>query len=424
METQEAIALETTQELRLAAAERSGQDETSIGQIQLELRKLRAEGILVDVDIRGLTMFNRQATLAELGIPADSVRGQKIRPGQRDLIPRDTIRKLRSLAERMRNTLRTYGQQVTGFAPYQYLYWKAYDEFTLVWDKLNQEWAVHKTHILDNLDDWKTAYIADYEKQAHEAWDALMAANGQTRSQTALIIHTRQGRPLTFEDREAFTQWILGRAEPLFPTAGHIQSGLTADYKTAIMISQADIAAEQARAEQHQAEIDEARARQEKARQRKRVAASQADLKMQAILETEREHARAQLQAIGSPFRELFDNLRAQMYASAKEVAGSIDRCGFLNPQVQRKIENMVHTFSILNATEDADLEKLLETARDAAKATPCQTGRAGKVTPVDAVALNGLRSSLNAILDATVQSAHEVARRTTAAEDLAALEI
>lgn len=428
LETQEAPA-ETRQELRALVAQETGLAAGDIGSVYLQLQALRQQGILVDMDIHGTTMFARSASLAELGVPRQSLRGKRIRPGQKDLIPRSVIGKLKSVEQRMRGCLNKYGQDVTGFRPYRYLHFAAYQPFRERWEKLEREFEAIKAGILENLDDYHTLFLQEYAGLAIEAWDAMMASNGHTGR--VLIIQLKNGRNETFEGQDNFVDWVTSRAAPLFPTEWKVQADLHADYKTAILVSQADVAAEEARrdraqAESAQATADRAQATAERteATEQERVARSEAQLQMEAIRQAELEHARQQLEQVVSPFEELFGNLRAQVYTDAKAVADSIRRNGFLNPQVARRVDNLVETFQMLNATDDADLATLLDTLRTAAQATPRQTGKAGHVTASNTVALDELTAVLGDVVTATHEAAVAVATRSGTAADLVALEI
>lgn len=412
---------ETRQDLRALVAQETGLESGDIGSVYLQLQMLRRQGILVDVDIHGTTMFARSASLAELGVPRQSLRGKRIRPGQKDLIPRSVIGKLKSVEQRMRDCLNKYGQDVTGFRPYRYLHFAAYQPFRERWEKLEREFEAIKADIIENLDDYHSVFLEEYAGLAKEAWDAMMASNGHER---VLIVHLKNGGSETFEGPDDFVDWVTTRAAPLFPTEAKVLADLHADYKTAILVSQADVAAEEARRDQAVAESAQAAAEHTEATERERVARSEAQIQMEAIRQAELEHARQQLEQVVSPFEELFGNLRAQVYTDARAVADSIRRNGFLNPQVARRVDNLVTTFQMLNATDDVDLATLLDTLRTAAQATPRQTGKAGHVTPGDTVALDELSAALGDVVTATHDAAVAVATRSGTAADLVALEI
>lgn len=425
-DTNAAPALETANALKGQASERTGKDEDAIGGIMFQLRTLRENGILIDITVGGTTLFSRRASLAELGIPRKSTRGMNITAGSRFMAPRKFVNRQASMAERMRSLGKRFGQEVTGFKPYVYIYWRIYDEYKEKWDALNAEFDTMKQEALDNLDDWREGYIDTCREIAIESWKAMMG-----RRKSALILELPHDRTKTFEDREAFTAWIVQRAEGAFPSRKRVEHMMRADYQTAVLLSDADIQAETARAatalaeatEAH-ADRQEAQARTHAAQQEMRVAESEAELKMQAIHQAELEHARDQLTQIVSPFEELFANLRAQVFHDAREIAKSIRVNGFLNPQVGKRIDNLIRLFKMKDATNDDHLTGLLETVQEWASNTPKQTGKAGRVQASDKKGLDQLSQALADVVEATHESAIKMAKRAAAAQDLAVLEL
>ncbi|NIV37233.1 MAG: hypothetical protein GWN58_49760 [Anaerolineae bacterium] len=118
------------------------------------------------------------------------------------------------------------------------------------------------------------------------------------------------------------------------------------------------------------------------------------------------------------------DNLRAQVYRDAKDIAASIRRNGFLNPQVGRRIENLIQLFQIRNAAGDKDVDALLQTVLEWTRSTPKQTGKAGKVEALNSDALGSLEGALQDVVNATHEAAQAVALRAERGADLAMLEI
>jgi hypothetical protein len=417
----------TVADLRQLAAGRTGLDH--IATVTFQLQALREQGILVDIDIGGTHLFSRRVSLAELGIPKQSIRGQTITPGSIFLAPRKWVNKLNSVEQRMRAALKKYGQEVTGFKPYIYIYYKAYDAFTQRWQKLHEEFMSLRQEALDSLDDWRAAFLQASAERAREAWDAIMAQNHH--DERVLIITCKYGVTRIFKTQEDFAAWIVNQARSSFPSRTKVKNDLHADYKTAVLISMADIEAERARQEEAEAEQAEAIARQWEAEREQaeaqeaiKVASREAQLKMDAIYTAELEHARGQLAAVISPFEELFDNLRAQVYHHATEIAGSIRKNGFLNPQVGKRIRTLIALFEMQNATNDEGLADLLERVRQWAEATPRQTGKAGKVEPADQTALSTLATALDNVVAATEESARAVEKRLRKGADLAHLEL
>ena len=425
-ETIQDPTLETASEVKQEAAERTGQSQDTIGSMLFQLRTLRENGVLIDITVGGTTLFSRRASLAELGIPRKSMRGENITAGSRFMGPRKFVNRQASMAERLRSLGKRYGQEVTGFKPYVYIYWKVYDEYKEKWDALIAQFYQMKQEAIDNLALWREEYLDTCREMAAEAWEAMM-----TNGAAALILHLPHERTKTFEDQEAFTEWIVGRGAAAFPSANRVDHMMHADYQTAVLLSDADITAEKARDAQEHAALGQARADQVEAHARsveatqdELVAKSEGQLKMDAIHQAELEHAREQLTQIVSPFEEMFANLRSQVYADAQEIAASIRKNGFLNPQVGKRIENLIRLFKMKDATNDHRLTGLLESVQTWAQGTPKQTGKAGKVKAADETSLIQLTQALADVVEATHDSAIATAKRAAAGRDLAVLEL
>jgi len=128
----------TIQDKKAALAQKAGVAPKEVGAVRLQLQKLQTEGVLVDVDFDGATCtcpwmtphfvapvwgqngarhtkwfldkctFTTRATYQELGIPHGDVRRQRIRAGNKDVIPTLYLKKLRSLEIRFRQSTVLY----------------------------------------------------------------------------------------------------------------------------------------------------------------------------------------------------------------------------------------------------------------------------------------------------------------------------
>jgi len=406
-------------------------DETDLDHVHtvvFQLRKLREQGVLVDADVDGLTMFMRRISLAELGIPLTSARGKTITPGVKYMAPRDFCRKLMTTGQRLRDVLDKHSDIVTGFRPFRYIYYRSWQPFITEWDAIHLDFEALRTQALDQRDQWEQDYLDDCAMRADEAWEAIMATNG--KHEGALILELKHTTK-TFATKADFVAWIVEIGKGTFPTADQIRQRLHADFYTAVLISSADLEAEQAREKEEvaravtaQATQAQAHAQVTEAEQRERVATSEADLAMRAIYTAQLEHARTQLKTTVSPFEELFQNLRAQIYHDAREMEESIKRNGFLNPQVGKRIHNLMDLFQMKDAVGDMELDTLLQAVAAWADQTPKQTGKAGQVAPADKVALQQLSAALNNVVTATHEAARAVSERLQRGADIAAVEL
>jgi hypothetical protein len=307
------------------------------------------------------------------------------------------------------------------------MFYKGWPKFIEKWNDVHDEFETLKQQALDSRDLWEREYLDECAHRAAEAWEAIMATNGQDR----VLILELPNSTKVFGTVEEFMNWIVEIGRGNFPSSDNISRNLRADFYTAVLISTADIQAETTREQEQQAlellahtRKEEAHARRAKAEQQQRVAESEADLAMKAIYDAQLEHARHQLRTTVSPFEELFQNLRSQIYHDAREMADSIRRNGFLNPQVGKRIHNLIDLFKMKDAVGDMELDRLLHTVEEWANQTPKQTGKAGEVMPADRVALAQLGTALDDVVTATHEAARAVAERLERGADIAAVEI
>jgi len=420
-------------------------DPQTVSTIQLDIQRMRRMGVLVDVDIHGLSMLSARASWAELGIPPGDVRRARLRRGNKDLFP-EHIKRFRSLETRLRASLDKRSFILKGFRPYRWVPFTAYGAWREEWDKLQQEWAEVLADLLDHydeivLDEWATA-----AEIAREAWDALLARhvakNRKADSEPVIVIG---GREFSDQAPATFTAHIQERAVARIPGREALAVGLYADYRTALVLSGADLEAENLRQEQIRTVQEEEQARQAtvwaQARTvQERAQAEQHQLtleieeqerqtemrlqaehrRLQAMHEAEMEHARQQLANMVSPFAEVFQQLRSQIHLDIAEIAASIERNGHLRGKVAERAHNLVETFQLLNAHGDEALESALGELKGRLAQRPAvEQGK--KTTRYDTQAVLG---QLNKIKTLTHQAAADVAQRAARPTRARALEL
>jgi hypothetical protein len=81
-------------------AEQLGISEMSVGHVHLQLDTLKSLGVLIDLNVRGTSMFTRSASWGELGIPETDIRASRLSKGQKFLIPESRVKEWRSLETR------------------------------------------------------------------------------------------------------------------------------------------------------------------------------------------------------------------------------------------------------------------------------------------------------------------------------------
>ena len=114
---------------RATFAQVAGRAPEQVRTYQLELNVLREQGILVDLNISGVTMFERKVEWDEIGFQPGGadVRKQRISTGRKIILPVDgEIRELHSIAATLRQTLARYSCDIPGFYPYKFVTLEAF----------------------------------------------------------------------------------------------------------------------------------------------------------------------------------------------------------------------------------------------------------------------------------------------------------
>ena len=240
-------------------------------------------------------MFTTLSTYEELGIHEDEVRHERLRRGSKDLIPREYIKKLRTITVRLRQSLDRHSLSLTVFRPYRYVYFKSYDAWKAEFDGLCREFDALKKTLLDQYDELYTQCGIDFTAVASEAYSTL------------------RNRGATTEPKAQFINRVVSQALAKFPSRERIETDLKADYHTSLLITDVDYATEVAKKDQAQAEAYEANQKAHLAAQATRQGQREADVKLQAMRQAELEHARQQLKTMVSPITEAMFRLRSQL---------------------------------------------------------------------------------------------------------------
>lgn len=354
----------TTNERRLKAAQVSGRSEDQIVPVRIQLDILRKQGILVDLNISGTSMFTKVASFDEVGFARDGSKDARInwiKPGVKFVIPEAPVKKLKTIESRMRQALDKFTRDVKGFYPYRWMPYTAHEKWLEAWNGLRDEFYAIKAEIVENRDNYVDQVAEEYARVAISAWMSIKAQGYKWA-----IIDGKQ------MDSDMFVSYIVEKAVSLVPTVDDIESKLHADYVTALVYGEEDIAQDEARAatireqvglsrQLNQIEVSRAaeQARAEawmiQAAQREREA------KIEAMIQAEAEHARAQLQSVTSPFAEVFGALRAQVAKDASEILSSIKKNGFVRGKVAERGRGLVEMFDLMCTHDDTELrEKLI----------------------------------------------------------------
>ena len=335
--------------IREQHAERLGIPADRVALVRFDLDVLLQLGILVDLDVRGISRFTARASWEELGIPEAAIRRARFTRGVKALVPKDYIAAFRSIEVRARRLLDDLSFDVMGFRPYRYVPYTAYSKWREGHERLVQEWEALKAGLLFHYRfQVVPALEEDFREVAVEAAQALGMKDG--------------------EGKEAFVATIVKRARAAMPSFQDIVEGLVLEYSTAVLVSPAAIERDLAERDEirrarrlieEQAQLEEARIRAE--RQRVEAESRERERLLVEMRQAELAHYRQQLEQMASPIAEVFHRLRAQMFEDAQAVLATMERNeGRLIGPAVRKARGMIESFRLLNALDDQKLEGLL----------------------------------------------------------------
>lgn len=322
----------------------------SVNVFQMQLGALRSLGLLIDIDVRGFSMFTRAATKAEWGIADADERSPRLKGGSKLLIPEQYIKRLRTLETRFRQLLDKYSYEVSGFRPYRWLPFTAYDEFRAKWTDLETELKDIKRSIIRNYDSFVDSLADDFGAMALRSWRDLKAQKYETISVG--------GRH--FKTQDAFIDFVVASAVGKMPTKPQIDSGICVDYRTAILASDSDVAAEFLAADQSRASREELRTRERQSARSEFLADQEAQTKLAVMQQAELERARAQIREQGSPFDEVVNMMRRRMADAAATMLDSIKKNGFVRGKIASQGAGLLEFFDLMSVVGDDNLHNSL----------------------------------------------------------------
>lgn len=354
-----------------------GEEESKIEEFEIDAARLMERGVLVDVDVRGASMFTTMASYEDLGLPATALIHERINRGSKNLIPKVYLRRIASLSVRLHKTLERHSVSLSVFHPYRYVPYTAWTAFRQEWERLSYDWDVLRAEILENYEMFYDQAAAQFQEIARDAWRALVAR------------YARQGKDYAV-DENIFVDRVTAAALSAFPTRERIASGFIVGYRVAILRPAFTTT----------------------------FATIDLDVGDDEALHVQREArrlARRQMAALGSPLRELFDKVRTVIYEDARELADGLRKHGRLVGRMAERAENLTKIFRLLNAHGDLELEEAI-VQLEAIVATRKHAGGG-----VDAAALESVLGEIVNLTHASVAAERE---RTELARRAAAIEL
>jgi hypothetical protein len=376
----------------------TGIDESRIAVQKIELAKMRDSGLLVNLDVHGISLFSIRTAFSELGIGNDDVRTSRMHAGAKDLFPAYS-RKFRSLEARARQNFADYTFKVAALGDYFWLPFTAYDSFQERHAEIVAEWETTKEHLLAAYDQIVQDNIVFFSAAAERAWRGLLSQYPDGK----VMIVVDKMEAFSHDEKDRFVEYIVSKAMARTPTPADISLGVWLDYRTAILYTEREVMEELAAEEIAKAEIAKAQRSVswldlEKAEKAARI---------ESIRQAELEHARQQLASMGSPLQEALDALKANVYSAVKTLLGGLKTNDGFKGRASSKAAELYSYWQRLNGglLQDAELDSALKTLESSMKAYQSSEGEGRKAHVGEII------SQLSEIATLTVQSAETVRR-------------
>jgi len=351
-------------ESKAKVASQTGIDADKIGTVRLQLDKLLTEGILIQLDVKGESMFSRMAEWGEIGIEIGDIRSARMTRGRKYLIADERIKNLRTVTTRMRQWLDKMTNDITGFRPYRYLFYKRYPEWKEKWQILTSDFERAKQDILDHYEDDIEDLRTDFLQIAENSWKSIKSCGYEEV--------TCDG--FKFTDFEAFSEHMVSSVIASVPTKSQIESTLKADYFVSILKGRDQIEAEAVKSEKHKAEIEVIKAKQkaevdeayaqerlltEELRHKQEMnslAEQEKNAQIEAMIQAEASHIREQFAETVAPIEEVFSQVRKEMAEICFDAIESIKKNGHVRGRTADKLHGLVEFYNMTSIQEDPKL--------------------------------------------------------------------
>lgn len=351
-------------ESKAKVSSQTGIDADKIGTVRLQLDKLLTEGILIQLDVKGESMFSRMAEWGEIGIEVGDIRSVRMTRGRKYLIADERIKNLRTVTTRMRQWLEKMTNDITGFRPYRYLFYKRYPEWKEKWEVLTGDFERAKQDILDNYEVDIESLKLDFQEIALNSWKSIRSCGYEEV--------TCDG--FKFTDFESFSEHMVSSVIASVPTKSLIESTLKADYFVSILKGRDQIEAEAVKSEKHKAEIEIIKAN-EKAKVHEAFAQErlltedlrhkqemnslleqEKNAQIDAMIQAEASHIREQFAETVAPIEEVFSQVRKEMAEICIDAIESIKKNGHVRGRTADKLHGLVEFYNMTSIQDDPKL--------------------------------------------------------------------
>lgn len=347
---------------RQAAAGRLSVDVGRVHVIHQELAAMREAGILIDVDFHGSSMLRAKATHTEAGISADDMRAERIRMGTKDLFPKHAPQ-VRSIENGIRQFVEANTTRVIAFGHWCWLAWTNYEHFVEGYSEFVERLETVKRDAIQHYDEIREDNRKWHARAAERAWRSITShyAPGDD-----VVILTDDHAEFTLADEDRFVEWIVQKALSKMPLKEELQGGIYVEYKTSILYSDSELAADEAALERAKAEAARARAEAAEAARhifdlesQEELTRLQQEAKVAAYRAAELERAREQLAGMSSPILDALDGLEGTIHQAVSDSLVSLRKHGKFKGRAGSKLAKLFPMWKRLNGgiLNDSELE-------------------------------------------------------------------
>jgi hypothetical protein len=379
--------------LRLVT-ERGGVEPSEVEDLPFDLSVLAEEGIVVDVDARGTTLFDATLDLSDLGVSWQHGHRSPIKPVRCELVPADTKKGLLLPSSRGHGALARYSYRflvlevVTHSASNRWVPWRAWPEFRDTFDACCS--ALERAR-------------AEYRDKHPVIVERMAEVFGLLAADSARRLRSTSGVEVAPDFEGRFVEKMLER----IPAPEEVEEKLTLRLRVRPLRLGSEMLAERARATEERARLEAAEARvraeRESAHARNRVQQAElwaqeerirrqlseekreirreAEVK-QELARLKLEAAREQLAETVNPLVEGAQQLRAAVYESATAIREAL-AAGHLET---KKVAEMARLYRLLNFTSEPELDALLGEVERLALEARAEGKRRRRDEPIDRV--------------------------------------
>lgn len=358
--------LENKREL---AAENLGVTAGEVESLPFDLSALETEGIFMNIDTHGFGSLSRQLDWKTLGVKLPEASSVLLSPPRAGLLPDSYRRRLLRGAAQAHQALKKYGfrfslcETVFGTTEYKWIPWSAFERFEADYNKSCETLAKAKREVLSDYDDILEILREDFRRLAEDSAKRLEASLEE---------------PF---DRDEFTAKVVANALSMIPTREFVRDSLTIEMKPKVIILGSEMIAEQVSSRKlglERAKIDAEREQvwlelETKAQiENQKLSEFEADQKRERevkerIRQMKIEAAQKEAERAISPVKEGLEQITSKIFEAASEMAEKLQKADFVPGALAKRAVQMCEWYRLMNFTNDASLEDVLEKLEQAA---------------------------------------------------------